>query len=238
MEEAALWLLKTTGSREDIRVSVCSDRLLSAFRPLIISAYSSIQVNSVAALVDLSTEKVNRVKIVQSGILPNLVFVLETGSPDVQELADRALIQLGPRWWQQARDRPTRRPPLAGRHAPLDKQESLSPLGLGTIPPEPLAAQLHWTNQHWLGSYLPGPAQIEPLGGDITSHSVQPGLLPWWTHCTVRLRGGALPSRLAWPGRVEIRVGLVRLFEHTACTESRWCAVQAASCGVRGTPDS
>lgn len=97
MEEAALWLLKTTGSREDIRVSVCSDRLLSAFRPLIISAYSSIQVNSVAALVDLSTEKVNRVKIVQSGILPNLVFVLETGSPDVQELADRALIQLGPR---------------------------------------------------------------------------------------------------------------------------------------------
>ncbi|KAK4798537.1 hypothetical protein SAY86_030863 [Trapa natans] len=94
IEEAAICLQKITETRKDARISLCDDRLLSALRPLIVSAYTSIQASSLATLVNLSTEKVNRVKILQSRIVPNLTFLLERGSLDVQELAARAMLNL------------------------------------------------------------------------------------------------------------------------------------------------
>ncbi|KAK9271807.1 hypothetical protein L1049_002172 [Liquidambar formosana] len=94
IEEAVISLRKMTRSREETRASLCTPQVLSAIRSLIISRYSSIQVNSVAALVNLSLEKVNKVKIVRSGIVPPLIDVLKGGSPDAQEHASGALFSL------------------------------------------------------------------------------------------------------------------------------------------------
>ncbi|XP_050382707.1 U-box domain-containing protein 40 [Argentina anserina] len=85
IEEALTSLRKITRTREDARAHICSPRLLSALRPLIVSRYANIQVNSVAALVNVSLELSNKIKIVRSGILPPLIDVLKAGSPEAQE---------------------------------------------------------------------------------------------------------------------------------------------------------
>lgn len=94
IEDAVISLRKMTRSREEIRVSLCTYRLLSALRSLIVSRYSSVQVNSVAALVNLSLEKVNKVKIVRAGIVLPLIDVLKGGFPEAQEHASGALFSL------------------------------------------------------------------------------------------------------------------------------------------------
>ncbi|GLT55348.1 hypothetical protein SLA2020_284790 [Shorea laevis] len=60
IEEAVILLRQITRTREDSRAQFCTPRLVSALRSLIISRYSSIQVNSVAALVNLSLENANK----------------------------------------------------------------------------------------------------------------------------------------------------------------------------------
>ncbi|KAG6602455.1 U-box domain-containing protein 40, partial [Cucurbita argyrosperma subsp. sororia] len=94
IEEGVVTLRKITRIREDTRLYLCSPLILSALRSLIVSRYSSIQVNSVAALVNLSLENMNKVKIVRSGFLPNLIDILKTGSPEVQEHAAGAIFSL------------------------------------------------------------------------------------------------------------------------------------------------
>lgn len=94
LEEAVISLRKITRTREDTRVNLCTTRLLSALRSLIISRYTNIQVNSVAATVNLSLEKANKVKIVRSGIVPPLIEVLKGGSPEAQEHACCAIFSL------------------------------------------------------------------------------------------------------------------------------------------------
>ncbi|PIA62248.1 hypothetical protein AQUCO_00200317v1 [Aquilegia coerulea] len=93
-EEAVISLRKITRTKEELRVPLCTSRLLSAVRTHMISRYSAIQVNSVAALVNLSLEKVNKVKIVRSGIVPVLIDVLKGGFPEAQEHAAGALFSL------------------------------------------------------------------------------------------------------------------------------------------------
>ncbi|KAK6928236.1 U-box domain [Dillenia turbinata] len=93
-EEAVILLRKLTKNREETRVSLCTSRILSAIRSLIVSRYLSLQVNSVAALVNLSLEKVNKVKIMRSGIVPPLINVLKGGFPEAQEHASGALFSL------------------------------------------------------------------------------------------------------------------------------------------------
>ncbi|KAI4343784.1 hypothetical protein L6164_011093 [Bauhinia variegata] len=93
-EEAVVSLRSMTRSRDDSRVSLCSPRLLSALRPLIVSRYSVVQVNAVASLVNLSLEKSNKVKIVRSGFIPFLIDVLKGGFPESQEHAAGALFSL------------------------------------------------------------------------------------------------------------------------------------------------
>lgn len=94
IEEAVITLRKITRTREDTRVHLCSPMILTVLRSLIVSRYSGVQVNSVAALVNLSLDNMNKVKIVRSGILPNLVDVLKGGSPEVQEHAAGAIFSL------------------------------------------------------------------------------------------------------------------------------------------------
>ncbi|KAI9082657.1 hypothetical protein K1719_035526 [Acacia pycnantha] len=94
IEEAAISLRKLTKTREDTRAQICSPRLLAVLRSLIVSKYTNIQVNAVAALVNLSLEKVNKVKILRSGIVPPLIDVLKGGSPEVQEHASGAIFSL------------------------------------------------------------------------------------------------------------------------------------------------
>ncbi|KAL0424305.1 UNVERIFIED_CONTAM: U-box domain-containing protein 38 [Sesamum radiatum] len=93
-EEALVSLRQLTRTREQIRARLCTPRLLSALKSLISSRYSTLQVNSVAALVNLSLEKQNKVKIVRSGIVPPLVDVLRSGSAESQEHAAGALFSL------------------------------------------------------------------------------------------------------------------------------------------------
>ncbi|XWS40795.1 hypothetical protein CRYUN_Cryun17cG0026200 [Craigia yunnanensis] len=94
VEEAVVALRKITRTQESSRVVLCTPRVLLAFRSLIMSRYVNIQVNSIAALVNLSLEKVNKVKIVRSGLVPILINVLKAGSPEAQEHASGALFSL------------------------------------------------------------------------------------------------------------------------------------------------
>ncbi|KAJ4707568.1 RING-type E3 ubiquitin transferase [Melia azedarach] len=93
-EQALISLRKITRTSEEIRITLCTTRLLSALRCLIISKYTNVQVNAVAALVNLSLEKTNKVKIVRSGIVPPLVDVLKGGSAEAQEHAAGAIFSL------------------------------------------------------------------------------------------------------------------------------------------------
>ncbi|GLT33316.1 hypothetical protein SLA2020_079160 [Shorea laevis] len=94
VEEAVISLRKITRNSEDSRANLCTPGLLSALRYLIISRYTNIQVNAVAAMVNLSLEKVNKVKIVRSGMVPPLIDVLKGGSPEAQEHASGVLFSL------------------------------------------------------------------------------------------------------------------------------------------------
>ncbi|CAK7328076.1 unnamed protein product [Dovyalis caffra] len=95
IEEGLISLRKTTRAKEDdTRLQLCTSRLLSALQPLINSRYTNIQVNSIACLVNLSLEKMNKVKIVRSGILPLLIDVLKGGFPEAKEHACGALFSL------------------------------------------------------------------------------------------------------------------------------------------------
>lgn len=93
-ENAVSLLRKITRTKMDARIQLCTPRLLSALRHLIVSRYSSVQVNSVAALVNLSLENDNKVKIVRSGIVPPLIDVLRGGFPEAQDHAAGALFSL------------------------------------------------------------------------------------------------------------------------------------------------
>ncbi|XWS60675.1 hypothetical protein CRYUN_Cryun07bG0056400 [Craigia yunnanensis] len=93
-ETGLISLRKTTRTKEEARVSLCSPRLLSALRSLIISRYSVVQTNATAALVNLSLEKSNKVVIVRSGFVPLLIDALKAGSSEAQEHAAGALFSL------------------------------------------------------------------------------------------------------------------------------------------------
>ncbi|KAI3462979.1 hypothetical protein Pfo_019642 [Paulownia fortunei] len=93
-EEALVSLRKLTRTQEETRASLCTPRLLSALKFLVSSRYSTLQVNAVAALVNLSLEKQNKVKIVRSGIVPPLIDVLRGGCAESQEHAAGALFSL------------------------------------------------------------------------------------------------------------------------------------------------
>ncbi|PON93328.1 Beta-catenin [Trema orientale] len=93
-EEAVILLRKMTRTKEELRASLCTPRLLSALKPLIASRYAVVQTNAIASLVNLSLEKPNKVLIVRSGFVPHLIDVLKGGSSESQEHAAGALFSL------------------------------------------------------------------------------------------------------------------------------------------------
>ncbi|KAL8250421.1 hypothetical protein R6Q59_034114 [Mikania micrantha] len=93
-EQSVILLRKLTRTDEEARVSLCTPTLLASLRECVFSRYSAVQTNAVAALVNLSLEKMNKVKIVRSGIVPPLIDVLKSGSTEAQEHAAGALFSL------------------------------------------------------------------------------------------------------------------------------------------------
>ncbi|XP_043703273.1 U-box domain-containing protein 38-like [Telopea speciosissima] len=93
-EESVISLRKITRTNADMRVPLCTPRLLSVLKSLLNSRYSVIQINAVASLVNLSLEKINKVKIVRAGIVPPLIDVLKGGFSEAQEHAAGALFSL------------------------------------------------------------------------------------------------------------------------------------------------
>ncbi|XP_062106775.1 U-box domain-containing protein 40-like [Humulus lupulus] len=94
VEEALITMRKITRTREESRPHLCSYQLLSALKSLIVSRYTGVQVNSVAALVNLSLDNTNKMKILRSGIVPPLIDVLKGGSKEAQEHAAGAIFSL------------------------------------------------------------------------------------------------------------------------------------------------
>ncbi|KAF8407963.1 hypothetical protein HHK36_007103 [Tetracentron sinense] len=93
-EEGVKSLRNITRTMKEIRVPLCTTLLLSALQPLLNSKYSVIQINAVAAVVNISLEKINKVKIVRSGIVPPLIDILKGGYPEAQEHAAGAIFSL------------------------------------------------------------------------------------------------------------------------------------------------
>lgn len=93
-EQALIALRKLTRTTEEARVSLCTPRLLAVIRPLLVSRYAAVQTNAVACIVNISLERVNKVKIVRSGIVPPLIDVMKGGFPESQENAAGAIFSL------------------------------------------------------------------------------------------------------------------------------------------------
>lgn len=93
-EQCVILLRKLTRTDEEVRVSLCTPRLLASLRQCLLSRYAAVQTNAVASLVNLSLEKANKLKIVRSGIVPPLIDVLKAGFDESQEHAAGALFSL------------------------------------------------------------------------------------------------------------------------------------------------
>lgn len=93
-ESAALHLRHLTRSSPQNRLALCLPDLIHALLPLLQSPHPPLQINSAAALVNLSLEKQNKVAIVRSGAIPCLVHLLKHGVPEAQEHAAGAIFSL------------------------------------------------------------------------------------------------------------------------------------------------
>ncbi|CAN6970392.1 unnamed protein product [Brassica rapa subsp. trilocularis] len=93
-EQGLILLRKMTRTSEELRVSLCTDRILSFLRTLLVSRYNLVQTNAAASLVNLSLEKQNKVKIVRSGFVPLLIDVLKSGTTEAQEHVAGVLFSL------------------------------------------------------------------------------------------------------------------------------------------------
>lgn len=94
-QEAAMALLrKTARENREMRRELCTPRLLAALRPMLLSGDAGVQVNAAAALVNLSLEAENKVRIVRSGAVSPLVEVLRSGHPEARDHAAGAVYSL------------------------------------------------------------------------------------------------------------------------------------------------
>lgn len=96
-EEAAAEIRRLTRNTEpgiDYRLALCTPGLLAALLPLLQSRYVDVQVNAVAAMMNLSLANENKVKIARAGVLPSLIELLKGRSDAAQEHAAGALFSL------------------------------------------------------------------------------------------------------------------------------------------------
>uniref|UniRef100_A0ACD5ZQZ1 Uncharacterized protein n=1 Tax=Avena sativa TaxID=4498 RepID=A0ACD5ZQZ1_AVESA len=87
-------LRQATRETREMRVQLCTPRLLAALRPMLLSGDAGVQVNAAAAMVNLSLEAENKVRIVRSGAVSPLVDVLRTGHPEARDHAAGAIYSL------------------------------------------------------------------------------------------------------------------------------------------------
>ncbi|XP_010928548.1 U-box domain-containing protein 38 [Elaeis guineensis] len=94
-QESALAALRRA-SREsrERRIALCTPRLLAALRRMLMSWCPGVQVNAAAALVNLTLEATNKVRIVRSGLVPPLVDALKGGHPEARDHAAGAIFSL------------------------------------------------------------------------------------------------------------------------------------------------
>lgn len=93
-EQGLIMMRKMTRTKDEARVSLCSPRILSLLKNMIVSRYSLVQTNSLASLVNLSLEKKNKLTIVRLGFVPILIDVLKSGSREAQEHAAGSIFSL------------------------------------------------------------------------------------------------------------------------------------------------
>lgn len=93
-KQALIKLREMTRTNEEARVSLCTQPVQYALRLALFSKFAGVQTNAAAAIVNLSLEKVNKVRIVRSGIVPPLIDVLKGGFLEAQEHAAGALFSL------------------------------------------------------------------------------------------------------------------------------------------------
>ncbi|KAJ3694913.1 hypothetical protein LUZ60_000290 [Juncus effusus] len=93
-EAVMVALRQATRENPDRRKSLCTSRLLSILRPMLLSDNPAIQINASAAMVNLSLETENKVKIVRSGAVSPLVEVLKGGHPEARDNAAGAIYSL------------------------------------------------------------------------------------------------------------------------------------------------
>ncbi|RZS15708.1 hypothetical protein BHM03_00047581 [Ensete ventricosum] len=93
-ESAAAALRQATRESRDRRVALCTPQLLGALRPMLLSSCAGVQINTAAAMANLSLEPVNKVRILRSGIVPAIVEVLRRGHSEAWDHAAGALFGL------------------------------------------------------------------------------------------------------------------------------------------------
>ncbi|KAF8089337.1 hypothetical protein N665_0509s0006 [Sinapis alba] len=93
-EQGLIMMRKMTRTKDEARVSLCSSRILSLLKDMIVSRYNLVQTNSLASLVNLSLEKTNKLTIVRLGFVPLLIDVLKSGSKEAQEHAAGTVFSL------------------------------------------------------------------------------------------------------------------------------------------------
>jgi hypothetical protein len=87
-------LRQATRENKEVRRQICTRRLLAALRPMLLSPDAGVQVNAAAAVVNLSLEPENKMRIVRSGAVSPLVDVLRTGHPEARDHAAGAMYSL------------------------------------------------------------------------------------------------------------------------------------------------
>ncbi|XP_066376954.1 U-box domain-containing protein 39-like [Miscanthus floridulus] len=94
-QASAMALLRqATRENQEVRRQLCTPRLLAALRPMLLSPDADVQVNAAAAVVNLSLEPENKVRIVRSGAVSPLVDVLRGGHPEARDHAAGAMYSL------------------------------------------------------------------------------------------------------------------------------------------------
>lgn len=96
-EEAAAEIRRLTRNTKpgvDYRLALCTPELLAALLPLLQSRYVKVQVNAVAAIMNLSLATENKIKIARASVIPSLVDLLNGRSEAVEEHAAGALFSL------------------------------------------------------------------------------------------------------------------------------------------------
>ncbi|KAJ3700629.1 hypothetical protein LUZ61_004334 [Rhynchospora tenuis] len=93
-ESVMMALRQATRENPARRKSLCTPCLLAALRPMLLSDNPVIQINAAAAMVNLSLETENKVRIVRSGAVSPLVEVLKGGHPEARDHAAGAIYSL------------------------------------------------------------------------------------------------------------------------------------------------